>query len=133
VVTRPWPAATLALVGLGVLATSPAPAHWAGPTLTGAPDRTWWDGLASGRGLCCSVADGVKIEDVDWDSVRTPAAASLATMTCRYRVRISGKWVGVPDAAVVTVPNRFGPAVVWPYQDAEGRTQVRCFLPGAGT
>jgi hypothetical protein len=33
---------------------------------------------------------------------------------------------------VVTEPNRFGPAVVWPYQDVDGTTQIRCFLPGAG-
>ena len=36
------------------------------------------------------------------------------------------------NSAVVTEPNRFGPAVVWPYMDAEGATQIRCFLPGAG-
>jgi hypothetical protein len=39
----------------------------------------------------------------------------------------------VPDAAVVTEPNRFGPAVVWPYQDRDGTTRIRCFIPGAGT
>jgi hypothetical protein len=33
---------------------------------------------------------------------------------------------------VVSEPNRFGPAVVWPYLDANGTTQIRCFLPGAG-
>jgi hypothetical protein len=47
-------------------------------------------------------------------------------------VRLQGEWVIVPDAAVVTEPNRFGPAVVWPYLDASGATQIRCFLPGAG-
>jgi len=49
-----------------------------------------------------------------------------------YRVRLYGEWVPVPDATVVTEPNRFGPAVVWPYLDTDGTTQVRCFLPGAG-
>ena len=34
---------------------------------------------------------------------------------------------------VVTEPNRFGPAVVWPYNDRYGNTQIRCFMPGAGT
>ena len=38
-----------------------------------------------------------------------------------------------PDAAFVTEPNRFGPAVVWPYNDRYGNTQIRCFMPGAGT
>jgi hypothetical protein len=33
---------------------------------------------------------------------------------------------------LVTEPNKYGPAVVWPYMDANGATQIRCFLPGAG-
>lgn len=81
----------------------------------------WFDQLASGKGLCCSFADGVKVENVDWD-----------TQDGRYRVRIQGQWVVVPDSAVITEPNRFGPAVVWPYQDGGGATQIRCFMPGAG-
>ena len=39
----------------------------------------------------------------------------------------------MPDTAVVTAPNRYGPAVVWPYMDNKGNTNIRCFLPGAGT
>jgi len=85
------------------------------------PLKTWFDQLASGKGLCCSFADGVSVENVDWD-----------TQNGRYRVRIQGQWFVVPDTAVVTEPNKFGPAVVWPYQDADGATQIRCFLPGAG-
>lgn len=85
------------------------------------PLKAWFDKLASGKGLCCSFADGVSVENVDWD-----------TQNGRYRVRIQGQWIVVPDAAVVTEPNRFGPAVVWPYQDSDGATQIRCFLPGAG-
>jgi hypothetical protein len=81
----------------------------------------WFEHLASGKGLCCSFADGFSIADVDWD-----------TQDGRYRVRLDGLWVEVPDAAVVTEPNRFGPAVVWPFQDADGVNQIRCFLPGAG-
>jgi hypothetical protein len=85
------------------------------------PLKAWFDQLASKKGLCCSFADGVSVEDVDWDS-----------QDGRYRVRVGGQWIVVPDTAVVTEPNRFGPAVVWPYQDADGNTQIRCFLPGAG-
>jgi len=85
------------------------------------PLKAWFDQLASGKGLCCSFADGVSVENVDWD-----------TQNGRYRVRIQGQWFVVPDAAVVTEPNKFGPAVVWPYQDSDGATQIRCFLPGAG-
>jgi hypothetical protein len=77
------------------------------------PLKQWFDKLASGKGLCCSFAD--------WDSQEG-----------HYRVRLHGEWIDVPDAALVTEPNRFGPAVVWPYQEG-GRTQIRCFMPGAGT
>lgn len=90
--------------------------------------HAWFDGLASGKGLCCSFADGLSIEDVDWDTNGPKDERGNAT----YRVRIKGEWIDVPPEAVVTEPNKFGPAVVWPYQDAEGVTQIRCFLPGAG-
>jgi len=85
------------------------------------PLHAWFDQLASGKGLCCSFADGFSVQDVDWD-----------TQDGRYRVRLHGEWIVVPENAVVTEPNRYGPAVVWPYMDAEGSTQIRCFLPGAG-
>jgi hypothetical protein len=85
------------------------------------PLKQWFDKLASGKGLCCSFADGVSVEDVDWD-----------TQGGNYRVRLNGQWYTVPDAAVVTEPNKFGPAVVWPYKDMEGATQIRCFMPGTG-
>jgi hypothetical protein len=86
------------------------------------PLKEWFDRLASRNGLCCAFADGVSVQDVDWDSQEG-----------HYRVRIYGEWFVVPDAAVVTEPNRFGPAVVWPYNDRYGNTQIRCFMPGAGT
>ena len=86
------------------------------------PLKEWFDRLASRNGLCCAFADGVSVQDVDWD-----------TEGGHYRVRIHGDWVVVPDDAVVTEPNRFGPAVVWPYTDRFGTTRIRCFIPGAGT
>lgn len=85
------------------------------------PLKKWFDGLSSQTGLCCSFADGVSIEDVDWD-----------VKDGHYLVRIRKQWVPVPDAAIVTEPNRLGPAVVWPYEDAVGAIQIRCFIPGAG-
>ena len=85
------------------------------------PLHAWFDQLASGKGLCCSFADGFKVENVDWD-----------TRDGRYRVRLHGEWITVPENALVTEPNKYGPAVVWPYMDANGATQIRCFLPGAG-
>ena len=92
------------------------------------PLKAWFDQLASGKGMCCSFADGVSIEDVDWDTNGPKDEQGNAT----YRVRLQGKWINVPSTAMVTEPNKFGPAVVWPYQDADGKTQIRCFLPGAG-
>jgi hypothetical protein len=85
------------------------------------PLKSWFDQLASGNGLCCSFADGFRVDDVDWD-----------TRDGHYRVRLNGEWIVVPDNAVVSEPNRFGPAVVWPYMGSDGQTQIRCFLPGAG-
>jgi hypothetical protein len=85
------------------------------------PLKQWFDSLASRRGLCCSVADGQSVADVDWD-----------TKNGNYRVRLDGQWIEVPPDALVTVSNKFGLAVVWPYKDYEGRTQIRCFIPGAG-
>ncbi len=85
------------------------------------PLHSWFDQLASGKGLCCSFTDGAQVDDVDWD-----------THDGHYRVRLKGEWINVPENALVTEPNRFGPAVVWPYMDSDGATQIRCFLPGAG-
>lgn len=91
----------------------------------------WFSGLASKRGLCCSFADGISIKDVDWD----------IDDDGHYRVRIpaTGKFPGskdylrVPDDAVITEPNRYGSAVVWPYFDGSGAILIRCFMPGALT
>ena len=85
------------------------------------PLKSWFDQLASGKGLCCSFADGFSVDNVDWD-----------TQDGHYRVRLHGEWIVVPDNAVVTEPNKFGAPVVWPYMGPDGQTQIRCFLPGAG-
>jgi hypothetical protein len=96
------------------------------------PLHTWFDQLASGFGLCCSFADGVSVEDVDWDTQRDASADPNAEVGVHYRVRLQGQWIDVPPEAVVTEPNKFGPAVVWPYQDENDVTKIRCFMPGAG-
>jgi hypothetical protein len=117
---------------LVTLAAAAVGAALVAPTITfgrddgryaGSPLKAWFDKLASGKGLCCSFADGVSVEDVDWDTLGPGGT---------YRVRVNGQWLNVPDAALVTEPNKFGPAVVWPYQDNAGQTQIRCFMPGAG-
>jgi hypothetical protein len=71
------------------------------------PLKPWFDRLASGKGLCCSFADGFSVQDVDWD-----------TQDGHY--------------AVVAEPNRFGPTSCGPIT-TYGNTQIRCFMPGAGT
>jgi len=102
--------------GIGIVALARDDGRYAN-----SPLKSWFDRLASGNGLCCSFADGFSVENVDWD-----------TQDGHYRVRLYGEWIVVPDSAVVTEPNKFGPAVVWPYMDTDGQTQIRCFLPGAG-
>ena len=103
------------------------------------PLKPWFEQLASGKGLCCSFADGVSIKDVDWDTaelcetVNNGEVPQKQTETCdqHFRVRIDREWIMVPHSAEVTEPNRFGSAVVWPYEDVKGVTVIRCFLPGA--
>jgi hypothetical protein len=67
------------------------------------PLKSWFDGLASGKGPCCSDADGTALSDVDWEA-----------SDGHYRVRIEGQWIDVPDEAVIKEPNRAGRTMVWP-------------------
>src|SRR6266581_6051700 len=87
---------------LAALAGSTATARDDG-RYAGSPLKQWFDGLASGRGPCCSDADGTALSDVDWES-----------RDGRYRVRIDGDWIDVPADAVITEPNRAGRTMVWP-------------------
>ena len=79
------------------------------------PLKAWFDQLSSRKGLCCSFADGQAIADVDWDTKRDGEQV-------HYRVRLNGEWIDVPDEAVVTEPNKYGRAVVWPYKGDDGKT-----------
>lgn len=81
----------------------------------------WFEGLRSGKGPCCSDADGASVADVDWE-----------TQGGHYRVRIDGEWVDVPDEAVITEPNRIGRTMVWPIRGYLGLS-IRCFMPGSMT
>jgi hypothetical protein len=85
------------------------------------PLKSWFDSLRSGKGPCCSDADGSAVADVDWES-----------KDGHYRVRIEGEWIDVPDDAVITEPNRAGRTMVWPIRGAYG-ISIRCFLPGSMT
>ena len=81
----------------------------------------WFESLRSGKGPCCSDADGSAVSDVDWE-----------TAGGHYRVRLDGEWIDVPDEAVITEPNRIGRAMVWPIRGYMG-TSIRCFMPGSMT
>jgi hypothetical protein len=81
--------------------------------------KAWFDSLRSGKGPCCSDADGSAVSDVDWVSGNG-----------HYRVRIEGEWIDVPDEAVITEPNRVGRTMVWPIRGYGGLT-IRCFMPGS--
>jgi hypothetical protein len=85
----------------------------------GSPLKQWFDSLKSGKGPCCSDADGYAVADPDWES-----------KSGHYRVRIEGEWHDVPDEAVITEPNRAGRTMVWPIKVWSGVT-IRCFMPGA--
>jgi len=105
------------LVGLVVLA---------GPALgrddgryANSPLKSWFESLHSQLGQCCSDADGYMLSDVDWESDHG-----------HYRVRIGDEWVVVPDAAVVTEPNKIGRTMVWKHY-IDGHPKVRCFMPGS--
>jgi hypothetical protein len=83
--------------------------------------KAWFDSLKSGKGPCCSDADGTALSDVDWESHGG-----------HYRVRIEGEWIDVPEEAVITEPNRIGRTMVWPIRGYVGVT-IRCFMPGSMT
>jgi hypothetical protein len=87
----------------------------------GSPLKPWFDSLKSGKGPCCSDADGSAVSDVDWES-----------KDGHYRVRLEGEWIDVPEDAVITEPNRIGRTMVWPLRGYLG-VSIRCFMPGSMT
>jgi hypothetical protein len=104
------------------LAAPPTAARDRGQFANSSPEmKAWFDGLRSGKGPCCSDADGSAVSDVDWE-----------TKNGHYRVRIDNEWVDVPDEAVITEPNRVGRTMVWPIRGYLGVT-IRCFMPGSMT
>lgn len=114
-----WPLIVIVIALLSVIAK--VSARDLSGTYVNSPLHQWFESLRSGKGPCCSFADGVSIRDVDWD-----------TKDGKYRVRLQGTWYQVPADALITEPNRLGSAVVWPYVE-DGVTKIRCFLPGALT
>ena len=60
----------------------------------------WFEGLRSGKGPCCSDADGSAVSDVDWE-----------TSGGHYRVRID---ISVPGATRTTASPSVVPSTEWP-------------------
>jgi hypothetical protein len=81
--------------------------------------RAWFKSVRSARGIpCCDIADGHR---TDYD-MRANA----------YWVPIEGKWMQVPDEAVLrNTGNPTGDAVVW-YSKYGDHVVIRCFAPGGG-
>lgn len=138
---RSGPQSTLAslLVALGILIAfvGAAFARDAGVRYAASPLKPWFDSLRSGKGPCCSDADGYALSDVDWESraggyrVRIPrwrfepSAAAPAPPAGTEMV-----WIDVEDEAVITEPNRAGRTMVWPIWGHQGPS-IRCFMPGS--
>lgn len=115
-----WLKATLLAVILPALLFGSATARDDG-RYSASPLKPWFDSLRSGKGPCCSDADGFVVADPDWESWEG-----------HYRVRLDGEWIVVPDDVVITEPNRAGRTMVWPITGTQGTT-IRCFLPGSMT
>jgi hypothetical protein len=115
-----------------LLLLSPAYAHMS--------DRAdldpWFGELRSGKGMCCSFVEGKTVKDVDWTvqgegQVCEPAVNDAENkLPGHYCVKLDNKWILVPDKAVITEPNRYGPAIVWPVYSGAALLQIRCFLRG---
>ena len=95
------------------LASGPGQARDPDGRYANSPLKQWFDSLKSGKGPCCSDADGSAVSDVDWESKGG-----------RYRVRIEGEWHEVPEDAVITEPNRVGRTMVWPIKGYLDRPSV---------
>lgn len=104
-----------------VVATLHASARDLDGRYANSPLKSWFESLASKRGLCCSDADGTALSDVDWESQHG-----------HYRVWLDGAWHDVPEDAVITEPNRAGRTMVWPMRGSLGLS-IRCFMPGPMT
>jgi hypothetical protein len=130
-VAKSW----MLLVGLFGLVIWPAPARDLDGSYKNSPLHDWFEHLASHIGRCCSDADDHALEEADWE-----------TKNGHYRVRVpkvpgskETVWIEVPDAAVITEPNRAARTMVWPVYDnvqsfeGDPSVSIRCFMPGSMT
>lgn len=85
--------------------------------------HNWFMSLKNKTGTpCCADADGTP--DPSWMGKKGDDGK------WHYQVSVEGKWVDVPDDAVVDGPNRAGRTIVWTYT-LYGVTYIRCFMPGS--
>jgi hypothetical protein len=90
--------------------------------------RDWIESLTDTNGIgCCATADGLRPQAIDWNMAAN-----------HYRVKVRGRWIGVPNSAVIKEPNRLGYTVAWLEYDwdidtGEQTIRVRCFMPGAAS
>jgi len=84
------------------------------------PNHVWFEHQHDSAGRpCCEIADGHQVDDADWKSDGAG----------HYQVWLDGKWIAVPDAAVINPPDRpIDYAVVWIW-----RGEILCFMPGSGS
>ena len=112
----------LRILFAALLIAAPASARDDG-RYAGSPLKPWFEGLKSGKGPCCSDADGTALSDADWESKDG-------------HYRIEDQWWEVPDEAVITEPNRAGRTMVWPMYRRwpdHMTIDIRCFMPGSMT
>lgn len=80
--------------------------------------REWVRGLKDRNGVgCCDDSDGHEVQA--WEIRGTG-----------YWVKVQDQWLEVPLSALIHQANRIGYARAWLYQQ-NGRTIVRCFVPGS--
>ena len=130
------------LVFLAIAFALARPAHAHDQQMRESMVSDWMADLSSGKGLCCSAAEGATVKDVDWSTsdgmpcVLPPIDAAANAKPSKFCVRVDGVWWAVPENAVINEKNKYGPAVLWPiWGSKEGAPKtfdgIRCFLAGA--
>ena len=97
------------------------------------PLKGWFDSLHSGKGPCCSDADGTVVTNADWESKDGHYRVRITEEWIRQHYGISSfksDWYDVPEEAVITEPNLFGQTMVWPMLYPSG-VVIRCFIVGS--
>ena len=100
---------------------------------------TWFKNATSKISRCCDESDGFR-EGVPYPWSGDQPTVIFEEWTAQdneshpYKVRVLGKWVEVPEDALLIRdgehgPNPTGTAIVW-LRWLNGEPQVRCFAPG---